>query len=121
MITKAVRKILMDAGITAGIHSGRALQNEEPPYIRLNSSKIPERCHEGIGMYVHSVQIDVFSKSFKEAATIALAVEAALEGYTGTAQGITIRDSQFVNAQDGFSDLEDIEMKIIEFELTTNS
>lgn len=122
MITKAVRKILVDAGIADGrIHAGRVLQNKAFPYVRINCRVVPERCHEGIAMLIWSAQIDVYSKSYAEAVTISEQVRTALEGYSGTVLGVAIRDSQFVDMTDGFSDLQDIEEKIIEFELTTNN
>ncbi len=123
MITKAVRARLLESNVSVGgrIHSGRAEQGSAFPYIRLTSTMIPERCREGIGMRIYTVQVDVFSQDYAECVTVSEQVISSLESWSGSYAGIEIRDSQFTNENEGFNDLEDLEQRIVEFEITTNA
>ena len=121
MITKAVRQILVNANIAGGrVYAGRAPDNEPTPYVRINQTMVPERCHEGIGMKIYSVQIDIYSRKYAEVASIAETLIDLLDGFTGVVQDIDIRDATFTDESNGFSDDTDYEEKILEFDFNVN-
>lgn len=123
MVAKAVVSILNSASISSikGVHGGRVPQGAALPRVRITSIDAPERCKQGIGMYNYTVQVDVFAHTYKEAQDLGILVRNALEGASGTYEGVQVRDSMYLGGQDGFEDSNDIYQRILEFQVNTNN
>lgn len=85
--------LLAQSGITAlvstRIHFARAPQDVANPYIIVIKIDAPrEHSHDGSSQLAHPrFQLSIFASTYSQAKNIAAAVQAALQGYSGTMGG----------------------------------
>lgn len=67
----------------------RALQDVDSPYVVLQKiSAVREHAHDGpLGMVVARFQVSIFAETYKQCKDIAVEVQTALDGFTGTMGG----------------------------------
>lgn len=104
MIEYALKSLIN--GLCGGrVEYVNAPQDTEIPYIVLQKISAPRvHSHDGAsGLARARFQFTVFAETYKEAKEIAQAMQAILQGYSGTSEDVEIQAILYDNETDGFA------------------